>query len=89
MTTLSEEARWANLRYALEQQLDTWKVPYADACAEGIVADLRRTGWRIPLPDWDVRSEKPGNRRAKPPTATAREHIRACREAIRASMEQA
>jgi hypothetical protein len=52
MTTLTEEARWANLRNDLVAQFETWSIPAADYRAATIVRELRRKGWRTPIPAW-------------------------------------
>lgn len=82
MTTLNEEARWAKLRTALEERLSDWRLDAASERAEGIVRDLRRSGWRIPLPDHQARNELWARRPTLRPEAVQR-HAAACREALR------
>lgn len=82
MTLLAEEATWANLQIELEEKLGAWHVPYPEDRAKNFVHELRTTGWRTPLPDFDVRNE--GWKRIPPArTEATLRHIAACREAIR------
>ncbi len=83
MTTLAEEACWARLRQELEQHLESWQVPAPEDYAEGFVWELRRSGWRTPLPDHDIRTERSTQRPVLRPEAVQR-HAAACREALRA-----
>lgn len=82
MTTLTEEARWANLRDDLVAQFEMWHVPAADYRAASIVRSLRIDGWRIPLPDHAVRTEAMGSGR-KLSADRVRQHAEACRAALR------
>lgn len=82
MTTLTEEARWANLRDDLVEQFETWSVPAADYRAAMIVRNLRRDGWRVPLPDHAIRTEALGSGR-KLSADRVRQHMDACRAALR------
>lgn len=79
MTTMIEEARWAKLRNALEQMFEGWQLENPADRADRIVYDLRRSGWRVPLPE---DSKPPPRGRAARPEQVRR-HIAACREAIR------
>lgn len=82
MTLLAEEATWANLQIALEEKLDAWHVPYPEDRAKHFIRNLRESGWRTPLPDFNERTEGWKRRRPVRTEATQR-HIAACREAIR------
>lgn len=82
MTTLTEEARWANLRDDLTAQFETWSLAGAEYRATAIVRELRRDGWRVPLPDHAVRSEALGAGR-KLSADRIRQHMDACRAALR------
>lgn len=82
MTLLAEEATWANLQIALEEKLNAWCVPYPEDQAKRFVNDMRTTGWRTPLPDFEARNESWKRRRPVRTEATQR-HIAACRAAIR------
>ncbi len=83
MTSLVEEARWANLREALGEQFHNWNLPYADDKADRLVYNLRRSGWRIPLP---TDSAPPPRGRAARPDSV-RKHAEACRSALRNNRE--
>jgi hypothetical protein len=82
MTLLAEEATWANLQIELEEKLDQWHVPHPEDHAKVFIQGLRTTGWRTPLPDFDVRNESWKRRRPTRTEATQR-RIAACRAAIR------
>lgn len=87
MTLLAEEATWANLQIELEEKLDAWHVLYAEDRAKVFIRNLRNTGWRPPLPDFNERSE--GWKR-RPPirTEATQRHIAACRAAIRQAAKE-
>lgn len=82
MTTLLEEARWSQLRDALEERFEDWNVPYPADRADRLVYDLRRSGWRVPLP---ADSKPPPRGRAARPESVRR-HVQACREALRGEL---
>lgn len=83
MTSLVEEAKWANLREALGEQFHNWNLPYADDKADRVVYNLRRSGWRIPLPPDSA--TPPRGRAARPDSV--RKHIADCRNALRNNRE--
>jgi hypothetical protein len=85
MTSLVEEARWSNLRDSLEDQFDQWDMPDPGQWADRIVYNLRRSGWRVPLP---ADSKVPPRGRAASPKAV-RKHLADCRSAIRNAREDA
>lgn len=87
MTTLTEEARWAKLRDALEARFDSWFLSASGVRAAEIVYDLRRSGWRAPLPDDALmpRWKPPAVRRLDP--ERVRQHAQACRDALRQTTE--
>lgn len=87
MTLLTEEATWANLQMQLEENLHAWNVPYPEDSAKRFIHNLRATGWRTPLPDFTERNE--GWKRRRPArTEATREHIAACRAAIRQAAKE-
>ena len=79
MTTMIEEARWAKLRNALEERFTDWQLPHPADKANRLVYDLRRSGWRVPLPPG---TKPPPRGRPSRPEAVKR-HAEACREAMR------
>lgn len=88
MTSPTEEATWANLKQELEEQLEAWHVLFPNEHADTFVRKLRRTGWRIPLPDHATHDEswkKPRTRPAR--TEASQRYIDACREAIRTAAD--
>lgn len=88
MTSPTEAATWANLQSMLEGKLTDWNVPNARGNAEGLVCELRRSGWRIPLPDHTIRNESWKQPRTRPArTEASQRYIEACRAAIKAAAD--
>lgn len=80
---LAEDTAWDELRLSLEKRFAVWRLDHADKRARSIVEEMRRTGWRIPLP---AGSEPPKLGRPLHPEVVAR-NVQRCRDALRAAKE--
>ena len=83
MTMLTEDFPWEELEASLEKVFAQWCLTHAEQRAHSIVGDMRRSGWRIPLPE----GQRPPERGS--PLDPERVHINAqrCREALRDAKE--
>lgn len=81
MISLAEDVPWEALEEALQRQFTGWNLSHADLRARSVVSNLRRSGWRIPLP---AGSEPPKMGTPLRPEVVKR-NIQMCREAIRAT----
>ena len=80
MNTLTEDVVWEELRSSLEQRFTAWHLDHAEARAKSFVSELRRKGWRIPLPEGSA-PPRPG--RPLHPEIVKR-NIQRCRDELRA-----
>ena len=84
MTMLTEDFPWEALEASLEEMFARWRLTHAEQRARSIVGDMRRSGWRIPLPE--------GQRPPDVGRPLAPERVRVgmdrCRQALREAQER-
>ncbi len=80
ITTPVEETVWDELLASLEKRFTVWNLDHSQQRAKSIVNELRRSGWRVPLPDGSA-PPRPG--RPLHPEIVKR-NIQKCRDELRA-----
>ena len=75
----TEDIAWEDLEAVLERMFADWRLSHPEQRAHSIVGGMRRSGWRIPLPEGTA---PPKLGRPLPPERV-KDNVRKCREALR------